>query len=75
MEDLKNRRSVVTHAEIARREKLDKVREIDKILRGIDMVQEFDDGLFGVLVDRVKVLNMVQVEFVLRASVEVVELV
>jgi DNA-binding transcriptional regulator of glucitol operon len=45
MEDLQDRRSVVTRAEIARRETLDRVREIDKALWGMDGVPEFDEGL------------------------------
>ena len=74
MEDLQDKRSVVTRAEIARRETLERVREIDKVLRGIDGVAEFDEGLFGMLVERVRVMNIVQVEFVLRAGVGVIEI-
>lgn len=75
MEDLRSKRSVVTQAEIARRETLGKVQEIAKLLRGIDGIQEFDEGLFGTLVERIQVLNLVQVEFVLRAGVKVTEVI
>ena len=75
MEDLRDKRSIVTQAEIARRETLERVREIDKMLRGMDSVAEFDEGLFGMLAERVKVLNIVQVEFVLRTGVGVVEVI
>jgi len=69
IEDLRSRRSIVTEAEIVRRETLVKVQEINKVLRGMDGVQEFDEKLFGMLVERVKVINMVQVELRLRAGV------
>ncbi|MDR3562640.1 MAG: hypothetical protein P4N59_14560 [Negativicutes bacterium] len=42
-EDLRDRRSVFTQAEIARRETLEGVREIGKVLRGMDGVPEFDE--------------------------------
>lgn len=35
--------------------------------------QEFDDALFGVLVERIRVINIVQVALVLRTGVRVVE--
>lgn len=66
---------MVTQSEIARRETLERVREIDKVLWGMDSVQEFDDTLFGMLVERIKVLNLVQVEFVLRAGVGIKEVI
>jgi len=37
-------------------------------------VPEFDEGLFGMLVEGVKVMNMVQVELVLRSGVGMVEI-
>lgn len=73
MEDLQDKRSVVTRTEIVRRETLERVQEIEKVLRGTGVVQEFDEGLFGMLVERVMVINLVQVEFVLRAEVGVTE--
>lgn len=75
MDDLQDKRSVVTRAEITRRETLERVWEIDKALRGMGKVAEFDEGLFGMLVERIKVMNLVQVEFVLRAGVGVVEII
>jgi DNA invertase Pin-like site-specific DNA recombinase len=74
IEDLQDKRSVATRAEIARRETLERVQDIDKVLRGTDAVQEFDEGVFGMLVERVTVMNIVQAEFVLRAGVGVVEI-
>ncbi len=75
MEELRDKRSVVTQAEIARRETLGRVREIDKVLLGTDGVAEFDEGLFGMLVEMVRVMGLVQVEFVLWAGVEVIEVI
>ncbi|MDR3562203.1 MAG: hypothetical protein P4N59_12310 [Negativicutes bacterium] len=74
MDDLRDKRSVVTRAEIMRRETIERVREIDKVLRGTDAVQEFDEGLFGMLFEQIRVMNIVQVEFVLPAGVGVVEI-
>jgi len=75
MEELRGNRAIVTQAEIVRRETLEKVREIDKALRGMDDVQEFDEGLFGMLVERVMVMNIVQVQFVLRSGIRVTEVI
>jgi len=49
MEDLRSKQSVVTQAEIVRRETLERVRDIEKVPRGMDDVPEFDEGLFGML--------------------------
>lgn len=38
-------------------------------------VEEFDEELFGMLVERIRVINLVQVEFVLRSGVRVVEVI
>ena len=75
MEDLRSKRSIVTQAEIVRRETLERVREIDKVLRGMDIVVEFNEGLFGMLVERVMVMNIVQVQFVLRSGIRVTEVI
>lgn len=45
------------------------------MLREIEVVQAFEDALFGVLFERIRVVNIVQVEFVLRAGVGVVEVI
>jgi len=41
----------------------------------MDGVQEFDEELFGMLVERIRVMNLVQVEFVVRSGVGVVEII
>lgn len=73
MEDLRNKRSSVTHAETMRQETLARMGEIAGFLREMDSVCEFDEELFGMLVERIKVINLVQVEFVLRSGIGVVE--
>ncbi len=51
-----------------------RVQEIAEVLRSIYGVQNFDEELFGTLVERTKVINLVQVEFVLQSGVEIIEI-
>jgi DNA invertase Pin-like site-specific DNA recombinase len=73
MEELKSNRSSVTVAEFVRQETLARMREITEVLRSMDTIGEFDEELFGMLVERIKVINLVQVEFVLHSGVGIVE--
>ena len=75
IENLRTRRAGVTQADMMRQETLGRVREINKVLRETDGVKEMDEELFGMLVERIKVINLVLVEFVLRSGVEVVEII
>ena len=75
MEELRSKRKVVTDAEIMRRETLSQVGGIDKALRKMKGVREFEEELFKTLIEKVNVLNKVQVEFVLRAGVGVIEII
>jgi hypothetical protein len=75
MEELKSKRSSVTEAEIVRQETLGRMKEITEVLRSIDTLREFDEELFGILVERIKVMDLVQVEFVLRSGVGVTEII
>gem|GEM_PF-4314970 len=43
------------------------------MLRGMDSVQDFDERLFGILVERVRVMNLVQVDFVLWSGIRMAE--
>lgn len=57
-----------------RRETLEKVQAIaSQGLREMNSLAEFDEGLFETLVERVRVLNLVQAEFGLRAGGGVIE--
>jgi site-specific DNA recombinase len=62
-------------AEITQQENIGRMREITEVLRSIDRIREFDEELFGMLVERIKVINLVQVEFVLRSGVGVIEVI
>ena len=75
MEELKSKRSSITEAKIVRQETLGRMREIAKALRSMDMIGEFDEELFGILVERIKVINLVKVEFVLRSGVGIIEVI
>jgi site-specific DNA recombinase len=55
-------------------ETLGRVREITEALQLMDTMWEFDEELFGMLVERIKVLNLMQVEFVLRSGLQVIEI-
>ena len=68
MDELKSSRSVFGQAVGVRLETIGQGREIGKVLGNV--VKE----LFGILVERIKGINLVQVKFVLRASIEVIEL-
>jgi len=74
IEYLRTRTAGVTQAEMMRQETLGRVREIAKVLRETDGVGEWDEELFGMLVERVKVMNLIKVEFVLRSGVKVTEI-
>lgn len=75
IEELKNKRSSVTEAEITRHETFGRMRDITEVLRSMDTIGEFDEELFGMLVERIKVINLVQVEFVLQSGVGIVEII
>jgi len=73
IQELKNKRSSVTVAEITRQETFGRMKEITEVLRSRDMIGEFDEGLFKMLVEQIKVINLVQVEFVLQSGVRFIE--
>ena len=74
MEELRQKRSAFTQAEFERKDALLSVREIEKILRGQDVVKEFDEDLFTSLVERIRVKSLVEVVFVLKAGLEMREI-
>lgn len=74
IDKLRNSRAGVTQAEMVRQETVSRVREIAKVLRGMDGAKEWDEEMFGILVEQIRVINLVQVEFVLRSGVGVTEL-
>lgn len=50
-----------------------RVREIEKMISEQCLLKVFDDNLFSVLVERIRVKSLVEVMFVLKAGVEVRE--
>ncbi len=74
MEELRQQRSAFTQAEFKRKDTLARVREIEKMLRGQEIVKEFDEDLFTSLVERIRVKSLVEVVFVLKAGLEVREI-
>lgn len=52
----------------------DRVREVVRVLQDLDGAWEFDEELFGMLVEQIRVINLVQGEFMLRSGVGVVEI-
>ncbi len=75
MEELKTKRSSVTVAEISRQETLGRMRDITEALRSMDTIGEFDEDLFGMLIEQVKVIDLVRVEFVLRSGIGIIEII
>jgi len=41
----------------------------------MDMIGKFDEELFGMLVEQIKVINLVQAEFVLQSGGGIIEVV
>jgi len=73
MEELRQQRSTFTQAEFKRKDTLSRIREIEKMLRGEEIMKEFDEELFTALVEQIRVKSLVEVVFVLRAGLEVRE--
>gem|GEM_PF-737543 len=74
MEELRQQRAVFTQAEFKRKDALSRVREIEKMLRGQELLKEFDEDLFAALVEQIQVKSLVEVVFVLKTGLEVREI-
>lgn len=74
IEKLRARRAGITQVDMMRRETLGRIREIAKVLRDTDGALAFNEEIFGTLVQRIRVLNLVKIEFVLRSGVGVEEI-
>jgi hypothetical protein len=74
MEELRQQRAAFTQAEFKCKDALSRVREIEKMLRGWDVVEKFDEELFTTLVEQIRVKSLVEVVFVLKDGVEVREI-
>lgn len=73
MNELRQQRSVFTQAEFKRKDILARVREIEKMLRGQEIVKEFDEYLFAAIVEQIQIESLTEVVFVLKAGIEVRE--
>lgn len=74
VEELRNKRASVTVAEDVRQETFGRMREITEVLQSMDTIGEFDEELFGMLVEQIKVINLVKVEFVLQSGLGLLRL-
>lgn len=73
IDELRASRGGVTRAEVARQETTGGVRDIAKILQQADTAKEWDGELFGVLVEKIRVISLLEVEFVLKSGVTATE--
>jgi len=64
MEELRQQRSTFTQAEFKRKGTLSRVREIEKMLLGKELLKDFDEDLFKALVEQIRVKSLVDVVFV-----------
>ncbi|MCL0081563.1 hypothetical protein M1N64_04975 [Peptococcaceae bacterium] len=74
MDELRQQRMVFSQAEFKRKDALPRVREIEKMLRGQEVIKEFDENLFMELVEQIRVKSLVEVAFILKAGIEVLEI-
>ncbi len=75
MDKLREKRAEISKRELEVRDGIKRVKEIEKIIRDSEVLEEFDEELFKVLVEKVVVVSLVEVEFVLGSGVVVRELV
>lgn len=69
MENLRSQRLAYTKTEMECKNNYSRVRKIEKILNGHEMIKRFDEELFGGLVEEIRVISLVEVEFVLKTGV------
>ncbi|WP_160678043.1 recombinase family protein [Clostridium sp. C8-1-8] len=75
MQQLKEKKAKFDNTELIREKGLQKVKEIKKVLDGReDIIKKFDDELFSQMVEQVKVISLVEVEFVYKMGVSIKEI-
>lgn len=75
MQQLKEKKAKFDNTDLIREKRLQKVKEIKKVLDGReDIIKKFDDELFSQMVEQVKVISLVEVEFVYKSGVMVKEI-
>lgn len=66
-QQLKEKKAKFDNTELIREKGLQKVKEIKKVLYGReDIIKKFDDELFSQMVEQVKVISLVEIEFVYK---------
>lgn len=76
MQQLKEKKSKFDNTDLIREKGLQKVKEIKKVLDGReDIIKKFDDELFSQMVEQVKVISLVEVEFVYKTGAIIKEVV
>lgn len=72
MQQLKEKKTEFDNVEAVREKGIQKVKEIKKVLDGKeDIIKEFDEELFMQMVEKVRVVSLVEVEFVLKSGIVV----
>jgi DNA invertase Pin-like site-specific DNA recombinase len=74
MESLRSQRLAYTKTEMECKNNYSRVREIEKILKGHELIKSFDEELFRVMAEKIIVISLVEVEFVLKTGVVVREI-
>lgn len=75
MQQLKEKKSKFDNTDLIREKGLQKVKEIKKVLDvREDIIKKFDDELFSQMVEQVKVISLVEVEFVYKIGVSIKEI-
>jgi len=74
MENLRSQRLTYTKTEMECKNNYSRVREIEKMLNSHELIKSFDEELFRVLVEKIRVVSLVEVEFVFKTGVVVMEI-
>jgi hypothetical protein len=76
MQQLKEKKAKFDNTDLIREKGLQRVKEIDKVLDGReDIIKKFDEDLFSQIVEQVKVISLVEVEFVYKTGAIIKEVV
>ncbi len=73
-ENLRSKRLAYTKTEMEFKNNYSRIREIEKMLNERELIDSFDEELFRVMVEKIKVVSLVEVEFFLKTGVVVREI-
>lgn len=75
MHQLKEKKAKIDNMDLIREKGLQKVKEIKKVLDGREyIIKKFGEELFSKMVEQVKVISLVEVEFVYKIGVSIKEI-